>query len=165
MQILSPTNRGTINVVRSIRNLHIGFKKNVILINEDSVLIDLGTPNLGTVWDITFLSLLFREATYKNNILPTTEGTCIFDLRTELLIAGVPQFQEAVSESTETDTRLHHFNILGLQNLSQTVRVYGGQQVTLNIILAFDPETVISADTNTNTGQLTMGYDLLDFHH
>lgn len=161
LQTLS--NKGTINVVRTVRSLHIGFKNPIIVASEDLVTVDLGTPNLGTVWDITFLSLLFNGATYKNNI-PPTEGVAQFIFRTELFIANIMQFQEAISESTKKDTIEHHFTIIGLQNLPQTVRVYGGQQITLKIILALDPESVIMADTKTGIGNFTMGYNLLDSH-
>lgn len=141
---------------------------------RSSIVIDLGTPNLGTQWNVSSVSLFYEELEWGTNVGILNHPTELsFYFLTILYVGNVEVAREAtnkivvrkppeaINPAPESPSSL-----VALQNLPNPVIVPGGQQLFLQMAAIEGEE---SSGTNhivgaCKKGSVSMYYELLDLH-
>lgn len=143
-------------------------------ISRASIVMDLGTPRVGTEWQINSISLFYEILEYftKIGIGFKPEELWIYFLAI-VYIAGVEQTREASDKiiSRKPAEAINTIpgspsSLVALQNLPQPITVPGGQQIYLELA------GIESGNANgeqfiggaCRSGFVTMNYDIIDYH-
>lgn len=135
-----------------------------------SIAIDLGTPNLGTGWDITSLSLFYEKIKYVSSFegVVSAAGPIEFYVIFYVYLGGAEVFREASNriKSPEQGEAAEESSLVGLQNLPQSLHVPGGQQLAIEFAVYERPEGSAPnfVEGQFTGGKLTMAYNIVDYH-
>lgn len=135
-------------------------------------LIELGTPKLGTSWDILSVNLIGEVRLNKYLGTETAEQKPVICVVSEVIVAGVCESlqyssQIALPLGEESEANEREGTLIGSLNLPNTFTVPGGQTLYYRQyfqVIAGAKEALEVAQGNITQTQVTVGITLNDYH-